>query len=218
MKKLLLPLLCILFSLPSCHTDDYRSESLKSFALQGNVRSATLSYYPAIQKDGEWQPEHEDSCKYRVKISFRINGECRESLYLLPDGKETARTSPTFKDGRMTEEISYDGNGDIFLKTKFNKIDEYNVGFKAYDKNNELIDEGTIEYNVFGFTKLYTRKASKSTLFYDDKNNLTTIVHSGKNRNTVTIKYLEFDHKKNWTKRVEMAKDTSLVTREIVYY
>lgn len=218
MKRLFMPLASILFLFSACNTEDYRSESLKNYALQGQVKTATLNYYPATQIDGEWQSEQADSCKYRVKIVFWSSGECRESLYLLPNGEVTARTSPTYKNGVMTEEISYDGNGNIFLKTIFNKEDKYTTQFKAYDKQNELIDEGHIEYNAFGFTKAYMRKTSKSSLFYDDENNLKTIVHTGRNRDIVTIEYIEFDHKKNWTKRVEMAKDTSLVVREIVYY
>lgn len=228
-KLKLLALFIALFSILSCSN---HQSSLKSFGLNGKVKSCLEKHYSAEKKFGEWQAGDENEYAHN-RSGFDQDGNHLWTEYLDNDGKLEAKEKSIYENGELIESEFYYEDGELLSKTKYLKSSENELEFVSYDANGKTKSKGISYFKNGRVIK------SSVTIFENDeiKNELTQIFEYDKHNNLIVQKrtdnkgaiqhsakfeYLTFDNKNNWLKRLEYNFESeepkNIVIREIEYY
>ena len=203
------------------------------FGLNGKIKTYLERKYEAEKKFGEW--ENGDIKYYgHYRVSFDSEGNCQWIEYLDEDNELSGKLIPQIENGKLIEESYYDEDGELIKKTKvihnskdeleliaFNEDGEKTSQEKLYFANNRVIKQ---EYQTFEDDKV---KEEYSVVFEYDKNGHLISQKQTDRKGEITyflkFKYIDFDEKNNWTKRLEYdseegEKPENIVIREYEYY
>lgn len=219
-------LVCSATILMSCSNTDER----KNFGLNGNVKSCFERLYEVEKKFGKW--ENGDIEYYgHSRITFDKKGLYQEIEYYDDDMDLTGKLLPVREKGKVLEEIYYDEDGKLQNKTTILHISKNEIDFESFDFDGKKLAHGkTIRENGKVMKQIYTTTRNNedetyTTLFeYDKDGNLISQKQTNKKGEIVfyqRFEYLEFDTKKNWTKRLTYEDDNkpiNIAIREIEYY
>gem|GEM_PF-1595412 len=220
-------LACLILSVTACSTNNDR----EYWGLNDNVKSCFERYYKVEKKFGKWE---NGNLEYHghYQVSFDKKGQYQEIDYYDYDMNLSGKIIPVRKNNKIIEEQYYDEGGTLRSITKINQISNRESQYESFNEDGEKV--------AFGKS---IRKAGKlmeqnQTIVRDDSENeiYTTTHEYDKDGNVISFKrissesevdlhvryeYLEFDEKKNWTKRLMYVDDDepqNIAVREIEYY
>ena len=220
-------LTCSVVIFMSCSNADER----KNFGLKGNVKNYFERLYEVEKKFGKWEMGSMASYGHN-RVTFDENGLYQEFEYYIYDMDLIGKLIPIRENGKVLEEIYYDENGYPKSKTTIKHISKNEVDFESFDSEGKKNSYGkTIRKNGNIINQFSTTIRSNvedekyTTLFeYDKDGNLISRKQTNQKGEIVVhlrFEYLEFDEKKNWTKRLIYEKDDkpeNIAIREIEYY
>lgn len=202
------------------------------YELNGKVKTYTENYYKAVEKFGEWQAGNpEDYRNYRV--NFSADGMYKQMDFLDKENTLRQRMVPKHKDGKVTEELMYDEEGELQSKTVYNHISDTKFEFTSYDIHGKetakgecfLKDDRVIrrDYKILDNGRVLQEIRIK---FNFNAEGLPSSLEQTNPDGTVSknaFKYIEFDDQNNWTKRLDYASEDSktpdmIVIRTYEYY
>lgn len=219
-------LVCSVTILMSCSNIDER----ENFGLNGNVKSCFERLYEVEKKFGKW--ENGDIEYYgHSRITFDKKGLYQEIEYYDDDMDLTRKLLPVREKGKVLEEIYYDGDGKLQNRTTILHISKNEIDSESFDVDGKkLAHAKTIQENGKAMKTIYTATRNSedetyTTLFeYNKDGNLISQKSTNKKGEIVfylKFEYLEFDKKKNWTKKLTYEDDDepiNIAIREIEYY
>ena len=217
--------LCFAMAFVSCSETDERKE----YGLKGNVKSYFERVYKAEKKFGKWEKGNIAYYGHN-QVIFDKKGvfqefECYDRAMNL-----TEKRIPIREKGKMLEKIFYYGNGNLYRKSVYTHISKNEIDFERFNSDEEKVGYGKIirrngrMTNQF-YTKIYSdveREKLTTVLYeYDKDGNLISEKHieEGVIYFSLRYEYLEFDAKKNWTKRLIFDEyEPQIAIREIEYF
>lgn len=203
------------------------------FGLNGKVKSYLERYYEVEKKFGEWE---NGDIKYYGHNRFKFNekGNYIVIEYIDDDEELTNKMIPKYENGKVIEEVYYDGDGDLVSKIKIEHIITNELAFKSFDedgkktiqgktffKNNKVIKQ---VYNTFDDLKV---DDEITVIFEYNKNGQLTSRKVTNKKGEIKFykkfEYLEIDDKGNWVKRLDYdyeddEEPENIVIREYEYY
>lgn len=219
-------LIIILFS--ACSQSS--KNDLQLFSYKGNVKSCISKDFNTIKKFGEWK-EAGLNRSYVIKFDEKGNYTEIENFDFM--NELTSKIIPKRINGKITEENTYNKQGNLETSLKIKSISENEFNTESYNAENIKVSSGTIYRengkNTKKVTNILSEKKDSTTIInweYDAKGLLSTINISnekGEIRISQKYKYTEFDKQNNWTKVLIYNMDSEdvpvfITTREIEYY
>jgi hypothetical protein len=203
----------------------------KNFGLNGNVKSYFERLYEVEKKFGKW--ENGDIEYYgHSRVTFDKDGQYREIENYDDDMDLTGKLLPVREKEKVLEEIYYGKDGQLQSKTIILHISTNEIDFESFDSDGKKTAHGkTIRKNGKVMKQVYITMRNNgedetyTTLFeYDKDGNLISQKQTnekGEIEFYFRFEYLEFDAKKNWTKRLTYEDEDepkNIAIREIEYY
>ena len=227
MKKNLFLLSLITIILASCSSNN----ELKSWELNGKVKSVFERMYEVDEKFGKWEAGDLMHTIHN-KVNFDENGLYQGMEYYGYDMKLSMKIIPKRENGTIIEEIHYDEDGRLQSKTKINRISKNEIEAETFNHGNELIYRNKItqkDGRAIKVVQTIIKDGEESEIYtmsseYDKNGNLKSHRRTNKKGETdfhIRFEYLEFDQKKNWVKKLmyEDGNEPEYISiREIEYY
>lgn len=202
-------------------------------AFNGKVKSCLLLKYEVNKVSGK--TEEGKLLDYgHQKWSFDKKGNYTIYEYLDSEYKTLEKTIPKYIKGKIIEEIVYDRQGEIESCSKYKYISKSEIEFERFNKHGLILFMGTIFQNrnkiIQQKVTTYRNNEAKERMNcfydYDQNDNLIMFKQTESNGEIISLKkilYLEFDDKKNWTKRLVSYPEYSdkpkhIEIRKIEYY
>jgi len=220
-KRILL--YCLIATFVSCTNSN-------EFGLKGDVKSYFERHYEVEKKLGKWEIGDIEYYGRHHRVTFDKKGLYQEIEYFDADLNLTGKSFPIRENGKVVEEIIHDEGFQFkiifehvskneYYYESFNSDEKKTVQGKTILKNGKVVKQiGTIMTNE-------TENETYTTLFEYDKNgNLIFQKETNKKGEirSFRFEYLEFDAKKNWTKRLTFRDDNdvpiNIEIREIEYH
>jgi len=202
------------------------------YALEGKVKTYMESYYEPEMKFGEWvkgKPE-----KFRnYSVDFNTDGIYTGMDFLDDNNELRERLIAKSENGKLQEELRYGKDGEYIGETKFNYMSDSKLEFTSYDKNGEIIAQGTSflendkvirrDYKVIDDGKVSFE--FRMQFEYNEKGDIKSMREETEDGEVKKYahKYLEFDDQNNWIKRLDYVDDISetpdkIIIRSYEYY
>jgi len=227
----------ILFSQSCSYNTDwiYNSEWI-SEGMKGKVYSVRESHYRPEFKFGSWQSGEQVHNYHRTITSFDNKGRALEIIAYWDEDEESiiSKRTLSWEKDKLVEYISYQGDGEIDELARYNYISKNIINAKTYNDSNDLIlnqelilKDNRMLKSIESFLPdgIKLNRIETGTWEFNNNGNLIVLKYVNETGSTVwyrKFEYLEFDRKKNWTKRLVFMKDKSipdlLTIREIDYY
>lgn len=221
-KYILVPMLIVVFGMfSSCEN----KTDWSLYALEGKVKKYTENYYEPETKFGEWQKgKPQEYGNYSV--TFDTGGMYNGMDFLDENNELRERLIAKIENGKVLEELRYDKDGKSVGVTKFTYLSDSNFEFISYDQDGEIIGEGTSflendkvirrDYKVINKGKISIE--FRTTFEYNTKGNISALYQKDEKGDTTsyTYKYIEFDEKKNWIKRLDYSQENNEIPEKVV--
>ena len=217
MKKLLLLLLAIFIT--SCSFDN--KNDLEKWGLNGNIKSISIS-----------QIINFDEVTSKLVVTYNVDGNYESTSNYNSEGELVSKSKVLRRNnGKKTEIIEYDQNGEVLEKGKF----EYYRGkitVNFYGLNDKLTRKSVEELNVDGYNHKsintfydhdILKKVTNLTKWNKNKEEVSTnseseMVDGLNHKSTLLLKCIEFDKFSNCTLYVNAEDETSKFKHEYEYY
>lgn len=223
----LIPMMLIIIGLlTSCSNNN----DWNRFGLNGKVKTYLEQYYEAEVKFGEWEKGDIQFIGHS-RTSFDNDGNYKWVEYLDEDNELFYKCIPKRENGELIEEVVYDEDGKLINKSKFFRNSNDEQEFIQYDKDGVKTAQGklyiennlVIRQQIQIFEEKKVKEEYSDVFEYDKDGNTIGQKKSdinGEIIGNINYKYLAFDEKKNWTKRLYYVDGvpTSIVIREYEYY
>ncbi len=201
--------------------------------LNGKVKSCLLLKYEVNKISGK--VEKGKLLDYgHQKWSFDKKGNYTIYEYLDSEQNILEKTIPKYINGKILEEIVYNRQSEIESRSKYTYISKSEIEFERLNKHGLILFKGTIFKNknkvIHQEFTAYRNNEIKERMNcfynYDHNDNLIMFKQTESNGEIISLKkylYLEFDDKKNWTKRLVTYPEYSdkprhIEIRKIEYY
>lgn len=200
--------------------------------LRGRIKSIDEKHFTAVKNNGKW--ENKKATKEGDnKVFFDENGRCVSTEFLRENGNLRAKMLYKYENDRLKEKHFQDEKGRLVYKILYYPQNKEIVEYAIHNNKGLKTEDGKLFYKKGLLVKkentIYDKKSSiESIVFtneYDKRGALLKqeqIRDKGKNI-TLSYEYIEFDKKKNWTKRIEKfisgGKEEVIITiREYEYF
>lgn len=182
--------------------------NLRSFEVQGDVKTVTYTTY-IMEEELPTPDDLENPPLYTLVCNFNRDKECVEEIYTTRNPSANTVRKNEFKDGKWMKQMLYNDKGEVtdIYTCYYTSSDTARI--KVENTKGEITDEGELIYDN-GYLKATTYKKYKYEFVLNkDGNKVAYRLENLGAVITATVEYLEYDHKGNWTKKVERTKDGS---------
>lgn len=198
--------------------------------LNGKPRKIVESYHETEIRSGNWEVlDIED----HLIISFDKKGVWLTTEIFDEDNELVYRLVPEYDGRKMTGQAFYDGEGNLESQLVMKNRSKNLIGFTRLDEYEDVIGAGTIFLkngrpikeiheerdgegtgDVFSVIYEYTNRGDIQGQVYVDEDGDTTLYRK--------FRYLEYDKRNNWIRRIEYHSPDAgepeyIVIREIAY-
>lgn len=178
----------------------------------GKVKSCLLLKYEVNKISGK--VEKGKLLDYgHQKWNFDKKGNYTTYEYLDSEYKILEKTIPGYSKGKILEEIVYNRQNEIESHSKYTYISKSEIEFERLNKHGTILFKGTIlkkrnkiiQQEFTAYRNNGAKERMNCFYNYDHNDNLIIFKQTKSNGEIISLKkyqYLEFDDKKNWTKRL----------------
>jgi hypothetical protein len=201
-------------------------------ALNGKIKSVhEINYLPTTAKGKTGQEKISDSGEN--KASFDPEGKCLNVEYFKNKSRLSGKLHFEYENGKLTKELFYDEKGRLIFTKNYYEFSPDLQAYTIHDKKGVKTEEGKYYVEKNKIVRQEKTTFDKNTVIeetsivntYDRHGDLIKQEQIRKKGNNIVLdyEYLEFDKKKNWTKRLEKQSSPKdgediITVRELEYY